>query len=248
MSDLRSPLRLLCAAVALVLATGPAIAEERTLTGTVTYRERIALPPEARVEVELLDVSRADAPSVTIAETAFVPETQVPLAFALDYDGSVIDARHSYALRARILQGDEVLFRTVQHFGVLTRGQASTELVLERAAVPAETPVGRWLAEDIGGGGVVDRVRTVLELGPDGRVSGSGGCNAISGQAELSGAALSFGPLATTRKLCPPAVMDQEAKFLAALGGTRSWKIDPDRRKLILLDATGRTVAAFARD
>ncbi len=141
-----------------------------------------------------------------------------------------------------------MLFRTVQHYGILTRGQTSSELMLERARVPAETPAGRWLAEDIGGGGLLDQVRTVLELGPDGRVSGSGGCNAVSGRAELSGSALSFGPLATTRKLCPPAVMDQETKFLAALGGTRAWKIDPERRKLMLLDEAGRTVALFARD
>ncbi len=248
MTDLRFPFRFLCAGVALLLTTVQPMAEDRTLTGTVTYRERIALPPDARVEVELLDVSRADAPALAIAETGFVPETQVPIAFSLDYDSREIDARHSYALRARILRGDEVLFRTVQHHGVLTRGENSTEIMLERAAVPPETPAGRWLAEDIGGGGVADRVQTVLELGPDGTVSGSGGCNALSGRAELSGAELTFGPLAATRKLCPPAIMDQEGKFLAALAETRSWKMDPERGKLLLLDGTGRTVAVFSRD
>ena len=38
------------------------------VTGSVTYRERIALPPTAVVQVRLVDVSRADAPAVLIAE------------------------------------------------------------------------------------------------------------------------------------------------------------------------------------
>lgn len=35
----------------------------KTITGTVAYRERIALPPNAVVTVTLEDVSLADAPS-----------------------------------------------------------------------------------------------------------------------------------------------------------------------------------------
>ena len=38
------------------------------VSGTVAYRERIALDPTAEVVVQLLDVSRMDAPSVTLAE------------------------------------------------------------------------------------------------------------------------------------------------------------------------------------
>ncbi len=248
MTYLRISSRRLRAAAALFLLTAvQAMAADSTLTGTVTYRERIALPPGARVEVQLLDVSRADAPSVTIAETSFVPETQVPVGFSLAYDSAAIDQRHSYALRARILSGDWVLFRTTQHFGVLTRGEDSTDIIVQRVASPAGTPAGRWLAEDIGGGGVIDRVRTVLELADDGAVSGSGGCNGIAGMAEFSRTEIVFGPLAATRKLCPPAIMDQEGKFLQALGEARAWKIMPAQRKLLLLDGTGQPVAVFTR-
>ena len=47
-------------------SSGPPIGSR--VTGSVTYRERIALPPTAVVTVRLVDVSRADAPSVLIAE------------------------------------------------------------------------------------------------------------------------------------------------------------------------------------
>ena len=46
---------------------------------------------------------------------------------------------------------------------------------------------------------------------------------------------------------CTPAVMDQETKFLSALGEVRSWRIDRARRKLQLLDRRGRPVVILAR-
>lgn len=108
------------------------------------------------------------------------------------------------------------------------------------------TPVGAWLAEDIGGGGVLDRIQTTLVLGADGAVSGSGGCNSYSGKAKLSGASLRFGGLSSSRMACAPAVMAQEQKFLLALERTLAWRIDPLKRKLILIDLTGTELVRFS--
>ncbi|HEY0622976.1 YbaY family lipoprotein [Sphingomonas sp.] len=77
-----------------------------TLNGTASYRERIALPPDARLIVTVSDVSLADAPSVTIAQTEVKTEgRQVPLPFALSYHPARIEPRRSYAVAARILDG-----------------------------------------------------------------------------------------------------------------------------------------------
>ncbi len=110
------------------------------------------------------------------------------------------------------------------------------------AAVAASptSPTGRWLAEDIRGGGVIDCLQSVLEIAGDGRISGTGGCNRIMGKARIAGATITLSPLATTRMACSPAVMDQERKFLAALEAARSWRIDPARHKLVLLGARRR--------
>lgn len=51
-----------------------------------------------------------------------------------------------------------------------------------------------------------------------GRVSGSGGCNRLSGSVRISGDTLTFGPLAATRMACSPAVNAQEQTFLTVLG------------------------------
>lgn len=52
--------------------------------GEVFYRERIALPPSARLSVSLEDVSLADAPSVQLASQTREITSQVPLAFHLE--------------------------------------------------------------------------------------------------------------------------------------------------------------------
>lgn len=120
-------------------------------------------------------------------------------------------------------------------------------MTLHAVAQPALPPAGRWLAEDIGGGGVIDRLQTVLEIAGDGRISGTGGCNRIAGTARVKGARISFGPIVSTRMACAPAVMDQERKFLAALEKARRWHVDPARGKLALLGARGRPVVVFSR-
>jgi putative lipoprotein len=58
---------------------------------------------------------------------------------------------------------------------------------------------------------------------------------------------LSFGPMISTKMACAPAIMDQESKFLSALGDTRLWRIDEQRDKLILVDAHGVTVLRLVR-
>jgi heat shock protein HslJ len=53
-------------------------------------------------------------------------------------------------------------------------------------SVPNEL-VGTWLAEDIGGGGVIDYLQTTLEINDDGTYSGFAGCNNYTGTFDLKG-------------------------------------------------------------
>jgi heat shock protein HslJ len=74
----------------------------------------------------------------------------------------------------------------------------------------------------------------------EGTVAGSAGCNNYNAAYELEGDnAISFGPPATTRKLCadPEGIMEQEAQFLAALQSAVAYRIDGDRADMF--DASG---------
>jgi heat shock protein HslJ len=95
----------------------------------------------------------------------------------------------------------------------------------EAAVVVDEAPdalIGRmFVAETLEGEPVADDVESTLRFESEGRVVGSAGCNNFQGTYEVEGSTLSFGPMAVTRKMCPPAVMDQEAAFLQAMEKVR---------------------------
>lgn len=99
------------------------------LTGVVIYRQRIALPAGAVVNVQLQDVSRADAAATVIAEqTITTTGEQVPIPFELTYDPAEIDERFTYAIGVRItIEGQLAWINTSQH-GVLTRGAPVTDV------------------------------------------------------------------------------------------------------------------------
>lgn len=107
---------------------------ERTVavTGSIAYRERIALPPTAQIEVRLDDVSLADAPARNMATQRFASEgKQVPFAFSLTVDRSDIDPRHSYAVAARITDADgKLLFITDTRNSVAFDGRSVIDLGL----------------------------------------------------------------------------------------------------------------------
>lgn len=113
--------------------TGPSGTAE--VTGTVTYRERIALPDDAVIEVTLSDVSRQDAPAPIIARTTFVSGgRQVPLPFRLGYDRVAIEPSRVYAVRATIRVGGQLAFTTDTVVRVITQGAPSAvDLLLVRA-------------------------------------------------------------------------------------------------------------------
>lgn len=100
-------------------------------------------------------------------------------------------------------------------------------------AIPAPTNAAsfslagsEWLLEDLGGLGVVDNIQATLTFPEAGKVAGNGSCNRFFGSAEVSGDSIKLGPLASTRMMCPEAVMNQETKYINALQAAErfEWK------------------------
>lgn len=96
------------------------------LNGTLTYRQRIALPDSATVSVILADVSLADAPAIDLGMHTFVSEgRQVPLPFSIEYDPALVDPAHTYAVRARIDIDGKLAWTSDTVTPVITRGAPS---------------------------------------------------------------------------------------------------------------------------
>ena len=108
------------------------------VTATVTYLQRVALPPNAVIQVQLADVSRADAPASVIAEQSInLGQRQVPVPFTLNVDPAKIDPKHAYAVSAKITVGGELRFISNRSYPVLTNGKPShVEVVVTQAAAP----------------------------------------------------------------------------------------------------------------
>jgi putative lipoprotein len=118
------PVLTLVALAALILAgcASPAPRETAEVTGQVIYRERLLLPPNAKVTVVLADTSLMDAPARTLASQVIEGQTAPPFKFALAYDPAAIDPRNVYSVSARIEVDGKLRFITDTHTPVITHG------------------------------------------------------------------------------------------------------------------------------
>jgi putative lipoprotein len=133
------------ASLTLMLAACQTTEAEPTATvrGEATYRERIAVPPGAQLEVRLLDVSRADAPSETIGSVTLSDIGQPPYRFEIAYRPDQIISSHQYVVSARLTHEGRLLFIIDQAYPVITRDQPNeVQLMLKRVGAPptASTP------------------------------------------------------------------------------------------------------------
>lgn len=139
--------------------SGDQDAGSHAIKGSMSYRERVMLTPNAIASVRLEDVSLADAPAKVLAELDIPNPGQVPIAFELPYDPDAIDERMSYAVRAQIHDRGALLFTSDTHHPVLTRGAGDeVDIALVAVNIPAtvsppdpeleaeEAPVGLELA------------------------------------------------------------------------------------------------------
>lgn len=104
------------------------------LEGAVVYRERMMLPPDAEVEVQLQDISRADAMATVMASVQFKAAGGPPYPFSIAYDTRRIDPRMRYGLRATISVGDRLMFTTTEYIDPFAGNPL--EVLVQRVAEP----------------------------------------------------------------------------------------------------------------
>lgn len=233
---------------ALMVAASAGWAEMRDLEGSVSYRERIAMPEGALVEVSLQDISLADAPSVELASVVIRPAGQVPVDYRLAYDSGMLRDGHRYAVQATTTLDGEVAWRTTQVFPALTAdAPARVNVMLERAQrfefsasdMPEQLTDSSYLVVAINGE-TVGTVRVPqMTFQADGSVNGTSGCNRFNGTVEVDGSAMTFGPSASTRMACPGELDALEKAFFDALGRVQGYRME---NGVTMVDADGDEV------
>lgn len=151
----------------------PAAAAEVTVTGALTYPQRVALPPDSMVKVELREISIADQAVPLLAEYQYQADgRQVPLPFEFIVDDSAFQPGQRYAVRGRITQPDGRLLWTTDEVHSVDPGKSKNDLgmlmlmrVEDEAALPAFTAAGNepgWSLKMAG-----DRFLLSLDYGSD---------------------------------------------------------------------------------
>jgi copper homeostasis protein (lipoprotein) len=216
-------------------------------------RQQQASPIEPRLALTGLFTYLADAASITLCADG----QRLPVAMEADYR-----ALETAYRQARPQPGEAVLASLE---GLITHRPSTEEsrpqqttLVVERfiAVRPGESCGNRmadsplrgttWKLLRLGDKPVsqADRQREahLLLANDEMRVSGSGGCNRITGSFELDGDRLRFGQMASTRMACPEG-MEQEQRFLDALEKVEHYRIRDSH--LEFLDAAGAVITRF---
>jgi putative lipoprotein len=213
------------------------------IEGSATYRERMALPPNAEFEAVLQDVSQADAPAMEIGRATIPNAPMPPIRFTIPYDAAKIEPSHTYAVRALIRVGGRLWFTSDTHHPVLTRGAGSTvDILMKRVAEPpkadAELLNTYWRILSLAGDPVTviagKREPHVILRSADGRANWSAtvGCNGLAGTLTVTGEGIAFGSGASTRMACPPPLDALERSLERSLTASTHWRIHADRLEL----------------
>ncbi len=112
-------------AVALMAIPGLAAAQTTpaAVSGTLSLRERVALPGNAVVTVQIAEVAAAGRTGALIAEQRFTTNNaQPPFRYTVTYDPARIDPNRLYTVQANISVGGQIRYSTNQVYRVITGG------------------------------------------------------------------------------------------------------------------------------
>ena len=115
-----------------------------SVSGTVTYRERLALTPGATLVVDLRDVSYADGAAPLIARQTISSPGQVPIKYEVGYNRDDIESRNVYSVSVRIVESDgRLAFTNDTAHEVITRGKPNkVDMVLVLVQPPPDASGG----------------------------------------------------------------------------------------------------------
>lgn len=102
-----------------------------------------------------------------------------------------------------------------------------------------------YRVEWIGERPLIDRSHLTITFAADGRAHGNAGCNHWFAGYSLKDETIRFETPGSTRKLCAPALMEQERRFLDALSQVQRWDFNVIGQ-LQLWPASGKPIRLWA--
>ncbi|HMQ33380.1 MAG TPA: YbaY family lipoprotein [Chloroflexaceae bacterium] len=125
--------RALALLATLVLLAVPALASAQqtpaAVSGTLSTRDRAAIPANAVVTVQIAQVATAGQPGQVIAEQRFTTNgAQPPYRYSITYDPGRVDAARQYTAQANITVNGQPRYSTNTIYRVITGGAPVTNV------------------------------------------------------------------------------------------------------------------------
>lgn len=207
----------------------------QTLRGTVTYREKLTLPPDAILTTSLEDISNSEASPITIARKTQSVENAPPYTFVLEFDSTRISTHGNYNLMATIGVNDQIMFgnnRVLEPFMQDAIKPLTVTLQSTSSGALGKLTLTDifWKVVKVNGQPVEptfkDKKPFIELAAKSNRVRGFAGCNTFGGgfMTDSNGSGLTFDKLYTTRMACAD-TMDFEVEFMALLDKVSSYAI-----------------------
>lgn len=234
-----------------------------TISGELTYRQRIALIPGGTATVTVIEVSLQDVAAPVIADVEIdLGDQQVPIPFDLEFDATDLDPNGVYAVRATITGPDgelqwttdtvhpvdptqtDIAVRTLLLVQVVRFVDSSPDTSDTTSAAPSPF-VGGWRVVDIDGTPVLDGAPATFVFDTDGNLGGTTGCNSYSTSYRAVDRSVTIdADIVTTLMACEEGVAAQEAEFLDIVNDVATIEIVGDGTTLLVTSTTGAVVTA----
>ncbi len=237
----------LAMAVLAMCATGCGILPpppDAVVTGLAYARQRIFIPSGGVFEVDVLDVTDADAPPVIVGRQTLEEFERLPVTLRIPYRSAQVVPDRRYVVRAMVSVNGIAWMASEGVNPLQPRSPPTATWTCccsrcrarwyRQAAVPlAQT---YWKLTEVDGMAVppapAGRPQAHLVVQPqEGRITGSGGCNPFIAAYEMSGAELRVGSIDSGLRLCFDTGL-AEGLYLEALRAAEHYRIEG--RQLVL--------------
>lgn len=204
---------------ALVLsAVAFAPADTAQVTGTLTYRERMALPADAEVVVYLDEFNKNGLHRTIASVEMRLGNKQVPISFSLPYQAAAINKGSTVGVRAEIRTSKGLLFESPRTETVVSNGKFKIDLTLVRSQVVyAPLTNVTWELFAIGTEPLNWSERRPTLKFSQGQVQGFSGVNRFSGTFKVDRNMVQIDPGAMTRMAGSPERMEVESRLTTQL-------------------------------
>jgi putative lipoprotein len=222
------------------------------ISATITYRERIALPPGSSLQLKIIPLASNNA-DLIIRKTQLLNNAP-PFSFDIEIPEKMRQSAESFVLQADIKRNEQTLFTATKNIGVLNHSKDLGEILVKRIKPQAKKDEKlsglveqQWELIEIYGQPIHNPANLPmpwLKFEANGRLLGFTGCNQTQGKYKITDEQVQLRPGVITNKFCIKATIN-EKDFLDALKKTAN--IEISNNHLLLIGNDKSQLGAFQK-